>query len=128
VHRRSVALVALIVDAIVRAGGAGSPNLEGGWANNTVTPFERPSQLAGRSTLTDAEIIILKERAARLFDGSGEYASGDDLFLTLLANPAAHKNTRIATGEYNQFWANDGLTFEHRTSQIVDPEDGRLPA
>jgi hypothetical protein len=125
--RRTVAVAGLIVVAFFPGRATGVPNLEGVWANNTVTPFERPPQLARKPILTDADIDVLKERAARLFDGSGEYASGDDLFLTLLNNPAAHTNKRIPTGEYNQFWANDGLTFEHRTSQIIDPEDGRLP-
>ena len=125
--RRLAAVAILIVVTLFHGGAAGVPNLEGVWANNTVTPFERPPQLADKAALTDADIGVLKERAARLFDGSGEYASGDDLFLTLLNNPTAHTNTRIPTGEYNQFWANDGLTFEHRTSQIVDPADGRLP-
>lgn len=124
---RTVVVALLFAVAVFRTQAANPPNLEGVWANNTVTPFERPPQLARTPTLSDADIEILKIRAARLFDGSGDYASGDDLFLALLKNPAAHKNVRIPTGEYNQFWANDGLVFEHRTSQVVDPPDGRLP-
>jgi hypothetical protein len=44
------------------------------WVNNTVTPFERPRELAGREFLTDAELAVLKQRAARLFNGDGEHA------------------------------------------------------
>ena len=59
----------------------GQPDLQGVWANTTVTPFERPQELAGRAFLTDEELSALKERAVRLFDGQGDTAPGDELFL-----------------------------------------------
>jgi len=43
----------------------GHPDLEGTWANNNATPLERPAELAGRATLTDAEVATLKARSAR---------------------------------------------------------------
>jgi hypothetical protein len=106
----------------------GQPDLQGVWADNTITPFERPEELAGRAFLTDEQLTTLKERAARLFSGSGDIAPGDELFLTLLRNPAEHRSTARATGDYNQVWLDDGLVFDTRTSQVVDPADGRLPA
>jgi len=69
----------------------GHPDLGGVWANNTVTPFERPKELVGKESLTDEELSVLKQRAARLFDGAGDTAVGDALFLALLANPEQHK-------------------------------------
>jgi hypothetical protein len=105
----------------------GQPDLQGVWADNTITPFERPPELAGKASLTVAEVAVLKERAARLFSGSGDTAPGDELFLALLANPAEHKTTR-AGGDYNQFWLDDGLVFDNRTSQVIDPPDGLLTA
>jgi len=65
--------------------------MQGVWVNNTITPFERPAQLAGREFLTGAEIETPKERAARLFSGSGDVATGDELFLTLLQNPVEYR-------------------------------------
>ena len=53
-------------------------------------------------------------------------APGDELFLALLANPEKHKTGR-ATGDHNQFWTDEDLVFEHRTSLVFDPPDGRLP-
>src|SRR5262245_27085894 len=106
----------------------GHPDLQGVWVNNTITPFERPAELAGKEFFSDAELQTLKERAARLFSGSGDAAPGDQLFLTLLANPEEHKTTARATGDYNQFWLDDGLVFENRTSQVIDPPNGLLPA
>jgi len=104
----------------------GQPDLQGVWVDNTITPFERPPDFKGRAVLTDDELATLKARAARLFDGSGDTAIGDELFMTLLRNPQEHR--LAGTGDYNQFWVDDGLVFENRTSQIIDPPDGLLPA
>jgi hypothetical protein len=106
----------------------GQPDLQGVWADNTITPFERPEELAEQASLTDEQVATLKQRAARLFGGNGDPAPGDELFLTLLRDPAEHTTSRQPTGEYNQFWLDDGLVFDRRTSQIVDPPDGRLPS
>src|SRR5437867_3353451 len=65
----------------------GQPDLQGTWANNNATPVERPVELAGRTTLTDAEVATLKARSARLFNGEGDAAFGDNLFAALLTNP-----------------------------------------
>ena len=59
----------------------------GVWSHKTITPFERPKALAGRSSLTDAEVGPLKSGAAQLFARGGDVAAGDELFLALLANP-----------------------------------------
>jgi hypothetical protein len=105
----------------------GQPDLQGVWVNNTITPFERPPELADKEFLSDDDMQVLKQRAARLFSGNGDIATGDELFLTLLRNPDKFTRPQGATGDYNQFWMDDGLVFENRTSQIVDPRDGRLP-
>jgi len=105
----------------------GHPDLEGTWANNNATPLERPAELAGRATLTDAEVATLKARSARLFGGDGDAAFGDNLFATLLANPDKFVSVDGRTGDYNQFWLPDRV-FDNRTSLITDPADGRVPA
>src|SRR5262249_40083661 len=45
----------------------GQPDLQGVWANNSVTPLERPEAFKGRATMTDAEVEQLKKAAADLF-------------------------------------------------------------
>jgi hypothetical protein len=105
----------------------GQPDLQGTWANNNVTPLERPVAFAGRATLTDAELATLKARSARLFNGEGDAAFGDNLFSTLLANPDKFVSVDGQTGDYNQFWLPDRV-FDNRTSLITDPPDGRIPA
>jgi len=104
----------------------GQPDLQGTWANNTVAPLERPLELAGRQTLTDAEVATLKARLDRLFDGGGDAAFGDQLFATLLANPDKFTSSDGRTGDYNHFWVSERV-FDNRTSLITDPADGRIP-
>jgi hypothetical protein len=57
----------------------GQPDLQGTWANNNATPLERPAELAGKATLTEAEVAMLKARSARLFSGDGDAGFGDQL-------------------------------------------------
>ncbi len=105
----------------------GQPDLQGTWANNTVTPLERPVELAGKARLTDAEVAMLRARSARLFSGEGDAAFGDQIFAALLTNPDKFVSSDGRTGDYNQFWLPDRV-FDNRTSLITDPPDGRVPA
>ena len=89
----------------------GQPDLQGVWDFRTITPLERPASLADRETLTDEEIAELELQAAnrKIFDGPSR--EGD-------------------VGAYNDFWLDLGTNVvdTKRTSLIVDPPDGRLPA
>jgi hypothetical protein len=102
----------------------GRPDLEGVWENNSATPLERPKQFAQKPRLSDEELADLERRAARLLGPEAEAVFGDALYLTLLANTAPPGLQ--ATGSYSQNWLPNRY-FEHRTSLIVDPADGRLP-
>ena len=105
----------------------GQPDLQGVWANNVATPLERPEELAEKEALTDEELAGLKARAARLFDGQGDAAFGDSVFKTALVAADDFTSTDVATGNYNQFWLAE-RNFDRRTSLIVDPPNGRIPA
>jgi hypothetical protein len=81
----------------------GAPDLSGYWEYRSTTPLERPAALAGREVLTP------EEEAAYLV---GRHAAiGRERDLQLNAD----------------WWQPGGLT-DGRTSLIVDPPDGRLPA
>ena len=41
----------------------GDPDLQGVWTGSTLTPLERPQDLAGREFLTDEEAAALEQRA-----------------------------------------------------------------
>ena len=104
----------------------GQPNLQGVWANNAVTPLERPEVFKARATMTDAELEQLKKAAADLFSGrqAGDLL-GDRLIQEILKDP----NLRPFdpdTGNYNSFWV-VGRDWDNRTSLIIDPPDGRIP-
>ena len=87
----------------------GQPDLEGIWTNPTITPFERPVELAGREFITDQEAAQLEEQAA-LNNVDRPPVSGD-------------------VGSYNRFWFDSGseVVSTRRTSLVVDPPDGRVP-
>src|SRR5262245_25070774 len=103
----------------------GHPDLQGVWANNDATPLERPKELQGRQLLTDAEVAVLKKRAAELFNGETDAAFGDSVYLAVLKEAKDFKSTD-KTGNYNHFWIVD-REFDNRTALITDPPDGRLP-
>src|SRR5260370_37283788 len=109
----------------------GHPDLQGFWDNNNATPLERPKELAGRESLTDAEVAALKKKARELFSGQGDAAFGDTLFQTVWANvqgtKSGFKSTDGETGDYSSAW-NDERDWHNRTSLITDPPDGHSPA
>ena len=112
-------------------GPDGHPDISGTWEHNAATPLERPDELAGRATLTDAEVGQIKQKAAELFGGDGDAAFGDAIYLAALRNilgkEKGFKSRDAATGDYNSFWI-VGRWFENRTSLISDPADGKIPA
>jgi len=104
----------------------GHPDLQGVWLSNSATPLERPKGLEGKPFLTDAEVAELKKRAQRLFkQGNSDFASGDNAFLAAYANVEQYKNPNISTGGAEDMVDRE---FDNRTSLIVDPPDGKLPA
>ncbi len=90
----------------------GAPDLQGVWNNNTTTPLERPTEFEGRAVLTDEERQTRDALAAR--------------------DPGRDRRAEAGTpadvsGAYNDFWWEYGRS-DGRTSLIVDPPDGRMPA
>ena len=103
----------------------GAPDLQGVWDFRSLTPMERPAELADKEFLTDAEAAHLEQEAADLND-------------RLLNRPA--RRTQVtdhvesgedgAPGFYNNFWLDWGTrtVATRRTSLIVDPRDGKMPS
>jgi hypothetical protein len=86
----------------------GDPDIQGQWNSQTSTPLERPltGELAGKNTLSDEEAETLEREARESFDEAPR--AGDP-------------------GTYNAFWRDEGKGLT-RTSLIIDPPDGRVPA
>jgi hypothetical protein len=102
----------------------GQPDLQGTWENNSATPLERPSELAGKPLLSDDEVAALVERAAQIFGPEADAVFGDSLYLALLDDKRPRQT--FVTGTYSQNWV-PARYFERRTSLVEDPADGRLP-
>src|SRR6202521_6182061 len=100
----------------------GAPALQGTWSNTTVVPFERAKEFGNREIMNDAEykkaLNQLLERNNRAGRDSREI-DGQDIRGT-------EKDVARA---YNEHWFGDKPTeVSRRTSMIIDPPDGRMPA
>jgi len=91
----------------------GEPDLQGNFSNRTITPFERPANVAGREFFTPEEVAALEKRA--------QEQGGDE---------GRTKGTRgDVERAYNDFWWDRGTKVTTpRTSLVIDPPDGRVPA
>jgi len=85
----------------------GHPDLQGIWDYATMVPFERPTEFAGKSVLTNEEAAEFEGRVQRRLE-EGNFT------------------TQMPSGTYNLFWREPGK-MSTRTSLIVDPPDGRVP-
>ncbi len=91
----------------------GHPDLQGIWSTATITPFERPAEMAGKEFLTEKEAADFErqtlERTNRDRRDGGAEAD--------------------VARAYNDFWWDSGTRVvpTRRTSLVVDPSDGRVP-
>jgi len=104
----------------------GHPDFQGVWANNGMTPLERPKQFGLRTTMTDAELADIKKRAAAMMDG-GDAFFADELFTAAIDGKTKFSSSDTQVGNYDQTWLSDRV-WDNRTSLIIDPPDGRMPA
>ena len=92
----------------------GRPDLQGIWDFRTITPLERPSNLADQEFLTAEEAAEFEEQQAA--QRNADRRDGG----------AAQDVERA----YNDFWWDYGsnVVGDRRTSLVVDPPDGRIPS
>src|SRR5437763_6102383 len=91
----------------------GRPDLQGIWSNATITPLERPKELAGKEFFSETEAAEYEKRILE----------------------ETHKDRRDGTAEndvgraYNDSWWDRGTRVvpTRRTSMVVDPPDGKVP-
>ena len=120
---RGVAAPAVLV--VLISGGAygqsptlrtpdGQPDLQGVWSFATITPLERPRELADKEFFTPEE--------AREYEIAYRERTNKDR----RDGPAAADVSRA----YNDFWWDPGTRVVKtlRTSLVIDPADGRIPA
>lgn len=103
----------------------GRPDMQGVWANNGMTPLERPKQFGERAMMTAAELADLKQRVQKLVNG-GDAFFGDELILAALEGKEKFSSSDTQVGNYDQTWLSDRI-WDNRTSLVVDPPSGRIP-
>ena len=104
----------------------GHPDLQGTYGNNSITPLERPKEFANKPLLSDAEFAEMQRAVKDVLDGS-DAPFGDELFTAAAQRNKGHRSSDRQVGNYSQVWLSDRV-LEKRTSQIIDPPDGRIPA
>ena len=94
----------------------GHPDLQGVWDYRTLTPLERPDDLAGKEFFTAEEAAAFEEESVARQDKDRRVEDG----LSVQADVGS---------AYNEVWWDYGkeLTEDNRTALIVDPPDGRVP-
>jgi hypothetical protein len=101
----------------------GQPDLQGVWANNSITPEERPEFFGTRETMTEKEMQFLARRVEEI-QSDGDALFGDSLLNAAFSGNESSRDTE--TGNYDQQWMAD-RTLHNRTSQVIDPPNGRYP-
>ena len=92
----------------------GHPDLQGTWNFSSLTPLERPAQFADKPVLTDAEAAEFERQTLDRIDADCRRDTAD---------------ADVAQA-YNNAWYDRGtkVVGTKRSSLIIDPPDGRIPA
>jgi hypothetical protein len=119
----------------------GHPDLQGTYDVATITPLERPAEVKGRLVLTDQEAAAME-----LYEQQRQVKNDAPLDPNRAAPPVGGERTQPKSyleflelvgggvvGGYNNFWLAGGtkvitVNGEKRSSIIVDPPDGKIPA
>ena len=102
----------------------GQPDLQGVWANNTITPVERHDVFGDKKFLTDEDLEFLNKRVAELANQPGDALFGNNILIAAFTGEI--RPGEAATGSYDQQWM-AARRVHRRTSQIIDPPDGKYP-
>src|SRR5437773_9851135 len=126
--------------ASVRTPG-GHPDLQGVYEIATITPLERPAQFGNRANLTREEAAAMEtyeqqrqvKNDAPLAADRGAPPVGGDTSTPKSYLEFLERAGGGAVGGYNNFWLAGGtkvidVNGEKRSSIVVDPPNGRIPA
>jgi hypothetical protein len=108
----------------------GHPDLGGTYDLATLTPLERPR--GQNATLTKEEVKKL-EAASQDRRSRGDTPLSADRSVPPVGGVGRGGGAGGAVGAYNSFWLDPGTTYnmvdgQYRSSVVIDPPDGRVPA
>jgi hypothetical protein len=101
----------------------GRPDLQGVWNYSTITPLERPAELAGKAFLTEAEAAALAKREA---DHRSRANPVDLAEAKQVPDFGAGFEAPLAY-EFRIWWDRGTVAKTRQTSLVIDPPDGRIP-
>jgi hypothetical protein len=111
----------------------GHPDLQGIWTNATITPLQRPDKYGDRRAHSADEARLLEQDIA---DANAAADRPTERNATVEDLNKSCELRGFGTGAncaYNNFWTDSGTLLidirgEKRTSIIVDPPNGKIPA
>ena len=90
----------------------GQPDLEGYWTNTTVTPLERPKELADKAFFTPEEAAEYAKRQLATPEATG---------------PGTYADVHYNMAQFGLEKSQSKVAANIRTSLITDPPDGHIP-
>jgi hypothetical protein len=99
--------------AAATSAGAALPDLSGYWTNTTVTPLERPKELADKAFFTPQEAAEYAKRQLATPEATG---------------PGTYADVHYNMAQFGLERSQSKVAANVRTSLITDPPDGRMPA
>jgi len=106
----------------------GHPDISGVWDFRTVTPLERPEDLADQEFFSEEEVVAYAAERVRASNADlGREEKKLETTERGLVNGT--RESRDLALAYNDFWWDRGtdVVETRRTSLVVDPSDGRIP-
>jgi hypothetical protein len=106
----------------------GQPDLTGVWDFRTVTPLERPADLADKAFLTGEEVAAYAAERVRANNADLDREAKKQE-TTARGQVNGTTETRDLALAYNDFWWDRGTAVveTRRTSLVIDPPNGRVP-
>ncbi len=107
----------------------GHPDISGVWDFRTVTPLERPEEFADQAFLSEEEVAAYAAERVRESNADRDREERK-LETTARGEVNGTRESRDLALAYNDFWwdRGDSVVETRRTSLVVDPPNGRVPA
>jgi hypothetical protein len=102
----------------------GQPDLQGVWTNNSVTPLQRPKEVAGKEFYTEAELAAVQKRQRERLAQTEE--EGEPAANHSGVEGAPAENVHYDHSQFGLDWLQSKVAWNRRTSLIVGPE-GTIP-